>query len=94
MPCRSHDNPQNYVDVLISVIEIDLFKLPILRKKMVLSHEKLGIYMGSLSIIEMLRMGIYTDSLQMGIPVYTNMVQMGTYTDMVKIGIRTWTRYR
>lgn len=63
---------------------------------MVLSHEKIGIYMGSLSIIEMLRMGIYTDSLQMGIhvPVYTNKVQMGTYTDMVKIGIRTWTRYR
>lgn len=94
MPCRSHDNPQNYVDILISVIEIDLFKLPILQKKMVLSHEKIRIYMGSLSIIEMLRMGIYTDSLQMGIPIYTNMVQMGTYTDLVKIGIRTWTRYR
>lgn len=50
--------------------------------------------MGSLSIIEMLRMGIYTNSLQMGIPVYTNMVQMGTYTDIIKIGICTWTRYR
>lgn len=60
---------------------------------MVLSHEKLGIYMGSLSIIEMLRMGIYTDSLQMGIHkqgTNGNIHRLGqnrnTYMDSLQIG--------
>lgn len=37
---------------------------------MVLLYEKIGIYMGLLSIIEMLRMGIYIDLVKIGIRIW------------------------